>query len=241
MSKYKRDNITTVVCYCLPVTNEGTVTTMHNQANSIGYLPEWYWDHASAMDRPIWDQTFASPSQKGIGVSYLWRSPSFHQQYHYQAYQQEEPGTTPNVRFNFNIYHLFLNLFQGVQAAGPHLTPESVERGMFTFHFMNRRNAYLPVGGYGPYQQSNPDLGIIKPSQAVAPYTFVDTAMGWWYDPKGTPPGGRSGEGCIRVMNQGLRYFAGEWPLGDNILGLSSDPCTQDTRKLEDPEASKGV
>ena len=230
MAKYKQQGVTTVICYCIPVQTELTVPTMQNAANSIDYHPEWYWDHASSMDRAIWDQTFGSPSQQGIGVSYLWRSPALHEQYHYQAYLREEPGTEPNVRWSFNIYHLFLNLFQAIQAAGPRLTPETVEQGMFTFQYLDRTNEYLPVGGYGPYGP-----------KAVSNYTFVDTAMGWWYDPTGTPPGGREGEGCIRVMNKGHRYYWDEWPKGDALLLLPDDPCTQDTRKLADPSASGGV
>jgi hypothetical protein len=95
---------------------------------------------------------------------------------------------------------------------------------MFTFNYLDRENPWIPIGGYGPYD-----------SNAVSPYTFVDTAMGWWWDPDGTPPGGQRGEGCMRVIRQGLRYYATDWPKGDGDLFLEDDPCSVDWRELADP------
>lgn len=230
MSKFKQDGITTIVCYCIPVVTEATVPTMQSAATSLNYFPEWYWDHASAMDRPIWQQTHGSREHQSFGVTYFWRNPAFREQHHYQAYLQEEPGTTPNVRFNFSIYHLFLNLFQAIQAAGPDLTPRTVEQGMFTFNWTDFSNPWVPVGGYGPYS-----------GKARSSYTFIDTAMGWWFDPDGTPPGGQQGEGCMRVIREGVRAYAGEWPRGDADLFNPSDPCSQDNRKLADPSTSGSV
>jgi len=228
MSEFKRDGITTVICYCVPVQTELTVPTYQNTATSLDYYPEWYWDHASRMFRAIWNQTYGDKSgrQRGFGVSQHWRQPAFREQYHYQAYLQEEPGTVPNTRFNFDIYHLFLNLFQAIQAAGPTLTPDSVEKGMFTFNYLQRNNPYVPTGGYGAY---GPD--------AIGTYTFIDTGMGWWWDPEGTPPGGTTGEGCLRVIREGLRFYPGEWPAGDDdLFRRSGDPCTQDDTELTDPK-----
>ncbi|MFA5891902.1 MAG: hypothetical protein WDA27_13285 [Actinomycetota bacterium] len=223
MAAFKQEGITTVVCYCVPVQTELTVSTMQNAANSVDYHPEWYWDHASRMYRAIWNQTYGDPKQPSFGVNHHWRNPGFHSQFWYQSYRSQEPQTEPNVRFNFDIYHLFLNLFQAIQAAGPRLTPETVEQGMFTFQYQDRDNPYEPMGGYGPYGP-----------KAVSSYNFVDSAMGWWWDPTGTPPEGRAGEGCVRVMNQGRRYYAGEWPIGDKDLFTADAPCSQDDTKLAD-------
>jgi len=217
MADWKRKNITTAVCYCVPQINELTVPAMQNAATSLDYFPEWYFDHATAMDRGHWQQEYGSDAHKSFGVSNLWRQPAFKESYAYQAYLSEEPGTMPNLRFNFEMYHVFLNLFSAIQAAGPILTPESAQRGMYTFWYQNPTNPYVPTGGYGP---SGP-----------SPYTFVHTAMAWWWDPTGTPPGGLDKEGCIRVVRQGVRFLAGEWPIGDADLRNPADPCTADTRK----------
>jgi len=227
MADFKQSGITTVICYCVPVQSELTVPTYQNTATSLEYYPEWYWDHASRMFRAIWNQTFGDKSgrQRGFGVSQHWRQPALREQYHYQAYLQEEPGTVPNTRFNFDIYHLFLNLFQAIQAAGPTLTPDTVEKGMFTFNYVQRNNPYVPTGGYGAYAP-----------KAIGTYTFVDTAMGWYWDITGTPPGGTNGEGCLRVISEGLRFYPGEWPVGDDDLFTGRDPCTQDDTELTDPK-----
>jgi len=224
MSDFKRLGITTIVCYCTPVPTEATAPTMQKQASSLNYRPEWFWDPASYMDRGIWQQQYGSADQPSMGVTYSWRNPAFKEQFHYQAYLAEEPGTQPNTFRSFEVYHLFLNLFQAVQAAGPNLTPETVERGMFTFNYLDRANPYIPVGGYGPYN-----------ADAVSPYTFVDTAMAFWWDPAGTPPGGQRGEGCMRVVRQGLRAYPTDWPGGDGDLFNDADPCSVDWRELDDP------
>ena len=225
MNKWKRAGVTTIICYCVPVQTENTVTKMQSAAKGIGYLPEWYWDHASRMYRAIWNQLFGDKQMQSFGVNHHWRGPAFREQRWYQAYLEQEPDTVPNTRFGFDIYHLFLNLFQALQAAGPNLTPESVERGMFTFNYLGRNDPTIPVGGYGPYN-----------AQAVGDYTFVDTAMGWWWDPTGTPPDGQSGEGCLRLMNEDKRYYAGEWPTGDADLFKTGAPCNQDDTEIADPK-----
>lgn len=221
MLSMKLAGITTIVCYCIPV--EGTVTAMQNAATGADYHPEWYWDAATYMDRGIWWQLYGSKEQPSFGTTYFWKQPAYRQQYHYQAYLEEEPGTVPNTRFNFTIYHLMLNLFSGIQGAGPKLQPGWSERGMFTFKYRNQANpSYLPIGGYGP---GGPSF-----------YTFIDTGMGFWWDPTGTPPGGQQNEGCLRVMNNGKRYATGEWPKGDADLMLPGDPCSEDTRKITPQE-----
>lgn len=224
MARFKRDGITTVICYCVPLINETTVTHMQSAATGIGYFPEWYWDNTVDMDRPVWHQTYGSKNHTSFGVTYLWRQPRFEESYAYRAYLETFPATAPNARFNFEVYHILLNLFSAIQAAGPKLTPESVAKGMFTFHYTAPDNPYLPTGSYG--------------LKGPSPYTFMDTASGWWWDPSGTPPGGRRGEGCIRVMREGRRYYTGEWPEGDGDLFLPTDPCTEDTRKIADPGRS---
>lgn len=221
MTDFLTYNVTTIICYCVPVQTENTVTTMQTTAQGLNYYPEWYWDHASRMFRAIWNELFGNDSMSSLGTSYHWRNDSFKEQFWYRAYLQEWPGTIPNTRFGFDIYHLFLNLFQGLQGAGPELTPNSVEGGMFTFNYLDRKNTRGPIGGYGPYDRN-----------AVSSYTFIDTGMAFWWDPTGTPPGEQNPKGCLRAVRDGRRYFAGEWPQGDADLFKSGDPCFQDDTKI---------
>lgn len=229
MADFFRYGVTTVICYCVPVQNEITVTKMQNAAGALNYYPEWYWDHTSRMFRAIWNELFAQDRQNGFGTTYHWRNLSFKEQYWYRAYLRKASGSIPNTRFGFDIYHLFLNLFQGLQGAGPLLTAKSVERGMFTFNYLDRTHLTAPIGGYGPYNR-----------QAVSSYTFIDTGMGFWWDPTGTPPGEQEPRGCLRAVRSGKRFYAGEWPEGDEDIFANVDdpksplydPCYQDDTKI---------
>jgi hypothetical protein len=227
MTEMKQKTITTVVCYCIAQQNELQVPKMQGAASGLSYYPEWYWDSTAAMDRTLWQQEYGNPKHQGFGSSYLWRQGPFETTYAYKAFLEQEPGQTPNLRFNFEIYHTFLSLFSGIQAAGPGLTPDAVQRGMFTFKSPDykgeqwlgraKQDPYVPTGGYGGGGPSR--------------YTFVHTAQAWWYDPTGTPPGRSEPNGCIRVVEDGRRYFGPEWPRGDADLFNPDDPCTEDTRR----------
>lgn len=226
IARMKLANVTTLICYCIPVPSELTVTKMRHAASAAEYYPEWYWDSVSRMDKPVWQETYAKGDerQRSFGSSYYWRAPAFEEHYHYQAYLQEAPGTVPNVRFNFNIYHLFLNLFTGIQAAGPRVTPDSIQKGMFTFKWSRQDYPWVPTGGYGP--------------DGPGTYTFDDTAMMWWWDPTGTPPGEERAKGCIRVGNEGRRFYWNQWPKGDVDLFGANDPCTVGPQKILNPTAA---
>ena len=228
ISQFKSNGITTVFCYCISVPTENTVPTMQKQATSQEYFPEWVWP--CCMQSAVSHQTYGDKAQESLGISTIWRQPAFREQYHYQAYLSEEPGSQPNVFWNFSVYTLFLNLYQAIQAAGPDLTLETVKQGMFTFNWTQRENVWVPTGGYGNYNRN-----------AVAPYNFVDTATLWWWDPTGAPPG-RPAEGCLRVINEGLQYYAGEFPpdSGAGIFFKNGDPCTENVVKIADPSAGVG-
>jgi hypothetical protein len=215
MAQYEAKGITTVLCYC-PVSRDGSnVTTMQSAATAMGYAPEWVWDHASRMDNPMNQRRYASPFQTSLGVSYFWRLPSQQSQYPAQAYAQSEPGSVPNPRYNWEIYHAFLLAFSAIQDAGPDLTPGTVQRGLSTWAYTDATNTFEPIGGYGPYG-----------AHALGDQSFVDTGMAWWWDSAGTAPGAPPTTGCMRVADEGARAYAGTWPEGDASLFSPSAPCS---------------
>jgi len=217
------EEITTVICYCVPsdANPGGMAGPILRASTSLAYFPEWYWDASTLMDR-----AFAMRAENGalehasFGTTYLWRQSGFREQYHYQAYLQEEPGTQPNPYYNFGIYTTFLTLFRGVQSAGPNITPETLRRGLFTFSYTDRRNPWVPTGGFGP-----------DPHGTDSEHTFVDTGMAWWWDPTGRPPGEVRASGCMRAPFGGLRFYPSEWPRGDGYLFRPADVCTDDLYK----------
>jgi hypothetical protein len=216
-------NVTTMICYCDDLAPGGQVHGLEQAATALGYAPEWYWDQASGFDQVDVEHAQSATLPLGsFGTTPMWlqREPSA--QYHAKAYASIEPGVAPNARWNFEIYQAFQNLFTAIQSAGPQLTPETVERGMFTFNYMNRADPYVPVGGYGQYGKN-----------AISDYSFVDTGMSWWWDPLGTEPGATSASGCQRAGKQGARRFAREWPANDAELFVASAPCTAPVRGTE--------
>lgn len=212
MRRFKEAEITTVVCHC-----DANRIADHQMAAELElYHPEWFFDHGSGVLLASAARDAIRPSQRSFGVTHFWQLPRLEEQYHYRAYRTEEPDVGPNASINFHVYMQLLNLFTGIQAAGPRLTPQSVKRGMFSFMFTDQAEARQPTGGYGPYGP-----------KAVGQYTFIDTAAIWWWDPSGTEPG-RDRDGCIRLSHRGRRFYASEIPKDLLPFDVTSSSCTAD-------------
>lgn len=207
--------VTTVVCYCMPFAPEGTVSTLQSVATATGYFPEWYWDSATGMDHGEWQRAYGNKAQVSIGSSHQPRNPAIAETFAYRAYQQATgDGSEPDLRFNADVYTALLTLFTAVQSAGPTVTVPNNERGLFTMGFLRPSYPWVPTGAFG---EGFPGT-----------YSFVDTGMAWWWDPAGTSPEGRAGEGCARVAWGGVRFYADTWPEGDAHLFTPGAECTAD-------------
>lgn len=214
MRRFKEAGVTTVMCYCVPVRSEFTVIKMQSAAAGLNYFPEYYFDHASRMDKAVWhrEATTRLPHHS-FGVSYYTWLPDLEGQFWYRAYLEEEPGTEPNGRFGSEIYDSLWTLFQAIGAGGTDPDVDSITAGLHTIAYRDLNNPFLPSGGF-------------EPSKAN-PYSFVDSAMAWWWDPLGTEPNGIRGNGCIRLANEGRRSYANTWPRGDASLFTNPPgPCT---------------
>jgi hypothetical protein len=131
----------------------------------------------------------------------------------YRAYKAGDPsGDEGAGTFARDTYRDYFMLFQGIQVAGPRLTPQSMDEG---FHAIP---AHTSTDPFSPSLYFDPD-----------DYTAVkDAAMEWW-DPQGqSPPGGTPGRrpGCYRMIRQGSRFPSGKWPSGDDAFKNRTDPCT---------------
>ncbi|HEX9711241.1 MAG TPA: hypothetical protein VGB52_01655 [Actinomycetota bacterium] len=206
-----QEGITTIICQC----NPGTARNAQDTADSEDYHPEWFFPYGSGMLSNAANRAAASPTQRSFGMTHHWLLPSVQEQFHYRAYMTQEQGSRPNTDINFEIYMQFMNLFTGIQAAGPKLTPESVQKGMFTFQYQNQQDPSQPTGGYGPYSP-----------KAVSDYTFIDTVALWWWNPDGTEPGGE--QGCLALTSEGRRYYLGEWPADPGFFDPETSRCTAD-------------
>lgn len=90
-------------------------------------------------------------------------------------------------------YPGILQLFTGVQVAGPRLTPESMDKGFHAIPPHRGADPTVPACFYEPDD-----------------YTCVKDAATQWWDPAGQGPD-ESRNGCWRMMEQGRRHLWDEW------------------------------
>ncbi|MGO8824278.1 MAG: hypothetical protein ACLQU9_03450 [Acidimicrobiales bacterium] len=172
----------------------------------IGYFPEWiitgivltdtstlgrYYDQAE------WSHAFGVTS---LGVPTPVASGDADRLYHWWY----GAGTSPPSLAAPAIIPPIQQFFEGVQVAGPDLTPSTFTTGLFR----------APPTGGGPtsplyafgYQGAAPLPSYSSP----ADYTFL------WYDAaaKGPDEEGVTGSGLMRYVNGGARYKAGTVPAG---------------------------
>ena len=172
----------------------------------IGYFPEWiitgivltdtstlgrYYDQAE------WSHAFGVTS---LGVPVPVASGDADRLYRWWY----GPNTAPASLAAPALIPPYLSFFEGVQLAGPDLTPSTFTTGLFR----------APPAGGGPtsplyafgYQGAAPLPSYSSP----ADYTFL------WYDAtaKGPDEEGVDGSGLMRYVNGGQRYKAGVVPAG---------------------------
>jgi hypothetical protein len=183
-------------------------------ATTQDYFPEWVITGLGFQDidfvaRLLWpaEQTAhvfgigASPPYAADGSSANGLESFF------DSYWGDTQGTYAPVAVGIGFL-----LFSGIQLAGPGLTPETFEQGVFSMppaggaidgQISNFMNAYGRGAGV-PYDEY----------QTIG----VDYAMKWW-DPEafgvsnlvvGPPAAGK-----FTFLNGAERYYAGEWPTGD--------------------------
>src|SRR5262249_7493862 len=95
-------------------------------------------------------------------------------------------------------------LLLGIGLAGPNLTPQTFQQGMFR---------WPPISGYvtSTYVSWGNKLwsGDLKPD-----YNSSDDATTWWWDTtaKGQDEAGNEGTGMPADVGGGRRYLPGDWP-----------------------------
>ncbi len=166
---------------------------------AIGYYPEWvitgtvFTDSSTLgryYDQKEWAHAFGISS---LPVPSPIQSSDGYRLYHwwYGAGASPPSPQLPNV-----LLPPLLLFFDGVELAGPHLTPQSFAKGLF---------GAPPAGGgpTTPLQAFGNQGAAPLPSYTVpADYTYI------WYDAaaKGTDEEGTDGSGLIEYVDGGKRY-----------------------------------
>jgi hypothetical protein len=128
ISQLKSQGITTVICGCDPV----LPVFLSGVANRERYYPEFIIAGTALTDADIvgqlWNQEFASHA---FGVSSLTGFQPPTETIAYAAYRtvrKDEPAFSVDL-----IYYQMYMLAIGLEGAGPNLTPQTFEQGMFSY------------------------------------------------------------------------------------------------------------
>ena len=186
IAKLKSQGVTTVMCGCDPL----LLTFLTAKAKEQGYQPEWVISGVALVDNDLigsimeqdqWSRAFGvsfnGPQQrKGQGLGYR----------AYKAVRQDEPSIGVELMYNQ------LNLLAiGIQMAGPNLTPETFEAGMFRYP---ARTGHAGSWGFKP-----------------GDYSTADDAREVYWDPRATSIETRE-TGTYVDPNRGQRFPIGRWP-----------------------------
>ena len=188
--------ISSLVCLC-PAEN-GDARAAIAAARALNYEPEWIWMPATRMDRATWQRLAGDPIGSHFGVSPTWLAPAPDQQEAMRAAREADPGLSPNARATTDLFLALRMLFTAIQQAGPTLTPATATTGLEALSI----TSIAPDAVQGSFND---------PGRR----SWTDTFVAWWFDPSASPPGEALPRGCIRLMRDGRRFTADDWPSGD--------------------------
>jgi hypothetical protein len=149
LSKLKNAGITTVICGCDPL----FLTFLTAKAKEQNYFPEWVISGVALIDNDL----IGSIMEQGqwshsFGVSFSGPPQAAAQGLGYRAYKSVRPDE-PSIGVEL-IYNQLELLAIGIQLAGPNLTPESFEAGMFKYP---TRTGPSGTWGFAPGDYSTSD------------------------------------------------------------------------------------
>lgn len=190
MAKLVANRTTSVSCACDPIMQ----MYLAQEATAQGYFPEWLIAGVGFIDMDLGGQIISTnaPDQwvAAFGGSPLAaQEPPETSVAHaaYRSVRDDEPSLLVD-----QIYHQLLTLALGIQMAGPELTPENFETGLFAY-----------PGGSG--QAGAWDFGPGR-------YTPVTDIREVWWDPDALSPfNGKSGT----YADTGERYPRDDVPEGE--------------------------
>lgn len=200
MLKMREAGVSSVICFC---DNSETRGGLMQAASAEQYRPEWIV--SSFIDNDV-DNSFSSalPDQAThvLGVSFRNRTLPRQDMAWYWAMKDAHPDYDPPDANGYPLasrYSALLLLASGIQMAGPVLTPQTFEQGLFRARFPN------PGAGGPPFYQAR--IGFEGGRHA-----FISDATMYWY---GTTERGTvdpASVGAVCYVENGKRYELGRWP-----------------------------
>jgi hypothetical protein len=191
LAKLKSENITSVILGTDPI----LALYLVEQAEQQDYQPEWLLIGTGFIDLDIGGQAIAKASGEewshAFGTSPSGPPAPWGTSDGYKAFKSVRPDEEPSTLVDL-VYHQLYLVALGIQMAGPDLTPENFETGMFSY-----------PGGDGQFGHWDFD---------AEHYTGVTDVREIWWDPDAVSPfNGLPGT----YADNGERWERDEIPEGD--------------------------
>ena len=192
----KAENVTTVML-ALDFLTAGVLT---HQSTQQQYWPEWLMCGCGAIDRNELIQLFFDTNQWKHAFGVYPQEIARPQQATdwWRAYKSVDPDNDPNESVAKYLFQTMQQYVNGIQRAGPTLTPETFMQGLISMGYREPVPKWSIGGGYGP-----------------GDYTYGDYVSLVWFDQLEPAPDERNQPGAYRHMFGGQRYKLGEIPEGD--------------------------
>ena len=205
IAKLKEAGVTTVLYSGDPLSPKNFTT----EASSQNYFPEWFVTGSALTDSTTFARTY-DPKQwrHAFGISQLFARGRPEANWSYALYHWYFGQPPPAKNGAQIVFPMPSILFTAIMAAGPNLTPETLQAALF--------NGKPVGGGLTVPQVSFGNKGFFPETD----YNGIDDAVEIWYDPQATGPDerGQEGAGMYRYVAGGKRYLPGAWPAGDPNL-----------------------
>ena len=197
IARMKEAGVTTVIISTDPL----IPANITREATAQNYFPEWVIGPSVFADTTIFGRTFDQEQWShalGLGLTTARAERELTDSYVvYDWYYGEPPAVNTQA-----VLALSPERFaRGVHLAGPNLTPETFERGMFRSPRYDTGLTYAR-DSWGDGVWPDPD------------HNSSDDATTIWWDPDATgeDESGNEGVGQIVYVEGGRRYLPGEWP-----------------------------
>ena len=188
IAQLKNDGVTTVVAAADPVM---LALGLAPKANEQNYEPEWLTGGLAFVEQDIVSQLIDNRQWRhAFGTAFNAESEPIGASFPYAAYKQIRPDDEPAFGVE-EIYYSMYMLALGIQLAGPNLTPESFEAGMFSYQGASGPRGYW---SFGP-----------------GDYTPTDDFREIWWDPNRISSQNNKPGAWVQV-NGGARYTAHDVP-----------------------------
>ncbi|HVW34828.1 MAG TPA: ABC transporter substrate-binding protein, partial [Acidimicrobiia bacterium] len=190
IAKLKSEKITTVICGCDPA----FPIFLTSKAQEQGYSPEWIITGAAFIDLDILGQLYQQDQwSHSLGLSFNGPLQPLRATTGYNAFKIARPNEEPSNLVDLLYYNMY-TMAIGLQQAGPNLTPETFERGMYAY-----------PGGSGP-------AGTWK--FVPGRYTPNQDAREIYWDRNAISPQNKQKGSYVETM-PGRRIRPGDWPATD--------------------------